>query len=72
MPMLICYSPLWQLDDSERKGRTQQEHIFELKEALTHAQAEVKMKAAQFDGEFIITWLQNLFWQYKHKWIMDY
>lgn len=42
------------VDELERKTRNQQENIFELKEQLTTSQAEVKLKAAQFDGGFIL------------------
>ncbi|KAK2160778.1 hypothetical protein LSH36_127g12010 [Paralvinella palmiformis] len=37
------------IDDLERKCKGQQEQIFDLKEQLTAAHAEVKLKAAQFD-----------------------
>ena len=36
----------------ELKTRTQQEHIYDLKEQVTHGQAEHKLKAAQFEGRF--------------------
>ena len=39
-----------QIDELERKCCSQQENIFELKEQLTHMQAETKMKASQMDG----------------------
>ncbi len=39
------------LDEQERKSRNQQEEIYELKEQLTHNQADLKLKAAHFEGE---------------------
>ena len=39
-----------QCDDLDRKCRQQQEQIFELKEQLTHLQAELKLKGSQFEG----------------------
>ena len=35
----------------ERKCKQQQQHIYDLKEQLTHAQADFKVKASQFDGK---------------------
>ncbi|KAL5017929.1 hypothetical protein ScPMuIL_003651 [Solemya velum] len=37
------------VEDLERKCRQQQEQIFELKEQVTHLQAEMKIKGSQFD-----------------------
>ncbi|XP_052068540.1 leucine-rich repeat-containing protein 45-like [Mytilus californianus] len=37
------------LDDTERKCRLQQDQIFELKEQVTHLQAEIKIKGAHFE-----------------------
>ena len=37
-------------DELERKCRTQQEQIYELKEQLTHNQADLKLKASHFEG----------------------
>ena len=38
------------VDDLDRKTRTQQEQIYELKEQLAHNQADLKLKTAHFDG----------------------
>lgn len=37
-------------EDLDRKCRMQQEQIFELKEQITHLQAEMKLKGSHFDG----------------------
>ncbi|XP_046380358.2 leucine-rich repeat-containing protein 45-like [Haliotis rufescens] len=37
------------VDDLDRKCRNQQEQVFELKEQITHLQAELKLKGTQFD-----------------------
>ena len=42
----------FQVDELERKCKVQQEQVFDLKEQLAHAQADVKLKSSQFDGEF--------------------
>ena len=39
------------VDELERKCRTQQEQIYELKEQLTHNQADLKLKTAHFEGK---------------------
>lgn len=39
-------------EDLDRKCRMQQEQIFELKEQITHLQAEMKLKGSHFDGEY--------------------
>ncbi|XP_077184145.1 leucine-rich repeat-containing protein 45 isoform X2 [Paroedura picta] len=36
-----------EVDELERKGKRQQEQLFEVKEALTHTTAELKLRAAQ-------------------------
>lgn len=38
------------VEDLDRKCRMQQEQIFELKEQITHLQAEMKLKGSHFDG----------------------
>ena len=38
----------------ERKCRSQQENIFELKEQLAHNQADGKMKLTQYEGNNIV------------------
>ena len=42
-------------DERERKCRTQQEQIYELKEQLTHNQADLKLKTAHFEGKMNVT-----------------
>ena len=47
---LLALAMCLQCDDLDRKCRQQQEQIFELKEQLTHLQAELKLKGSQFEG----------------------
>ena len=48
-------------DELERKVRSQQEQIYELKEQLTHNQADLKLKTAHFDGTSLICLVQHNF-----------
>ena len=38
------------VDELDRKCRSQQEQIYELKEQLTHNQADLKLKTSHFEG----------------------
>ena len=41
------------MDELERKSHGQQEQIFELKEQLSHAHSDYKLKNAHFEGRSV-------------------
>lgn len=45
----------FQVDELERKCKTQQEQLFQVKEDLTHTTAALKVRAVQAEGEFALS-----------------
>ena len=43
----------------ERKCRIRQDEIYELKELLTHTQADGKLKVAHYEGCYILSYKTN-------------
>ena len=47
---MYFYCSCFQVDEFERKCKSQQEQVYDLKEQLAHSQADYKIKSAQYEG----------------------